>query len=82
MRRKVHSFAVLALGAIALVLPAGCQEFKTTSTVSADEAKNFKGGGPIPPQAQAEIAKRMQAMSAAHGPQGAPAPAPGAKPGP
>jgi hypothetical protein len=62
MQRNIPLLLVAAALAAPLVgLSAGCQQFSTTSHVSPDEEKNFKGGGPIPPEAQKEIAKRMKA---------------------
>lgn len=68
MKKTRSLFPLLALtAAVVCPLLAGCSQ-GTTSTMSKEDEKNFKGGGPMPPEA----IKAMQG--------GGPKPAPGGPP--
>ncbi len=56
---KTRMFLLWA--ALPLLLLAGCNS--SAPALTKQEQNNFKGGGPIPPQARAEIAKHMAAMN-------------------
>ena len=60
MKKPSPLFLLLTVGGIVFPLLAGCGQQSANSTMSKEEASHFNGG-PIPPEAQKEIAAKMQA---------------------